>query len=187
MTQRNIVITVIVIIIVVLGGWWLISSQGAGGTGTTASSTAMGGEASSTTTGGTAGSTTAGSSESLKTVTAQGGNYTCSLYTMTDAGVTRGTIYGSGGKTRLDLTFQATNGTSVITHIIRSNGTSYTWVDGNQAGFKSSITSSSPIISQPQGGVISDDSSVASDCHPWVPDTTEFVPPTQINFVSQNS
>ncbi|HWB34110.1 MAG TPA: hypothetical protein VG753_02215, partial [Candidatus Paceibacterota bacterium] len=179
---RNIIIAVIVIIIVVLGGWWLLSNQGGAGTGTGEQATST----MSTTTSQTGGTGSAGSSTTLKAVTAQGGNYTCSLYTMTTAGQTRGTIYGSGGKTRLDLTYQSNDGTSVVTHIIRNGTTSYTWVDGQTMGFKSAITASSPVVSQPQGGVISDDSSVSSDCRPWVPDATQFTPPTAISFVAQS-
>ena len=92
-----------------------------------------------------------------------------------------GTIYSAGGKTRLD--FQSTvNGQTTTVHTLRSGTTAYTWVDGQSVGTKTTITASSSIVPQPTGGVISDDSQVSSECHPWSPVASQLVVPAGITF-----
>jgi len=174
--NKGILSVIVIVVVVGLGIWyWVATAPASSQTGDqTASTTEQSGVPAS------------GSSD-LRTITAQGGNYTCTIDNSTADGVVSGTIYGSGGQTRLDFSVRNNDGTTVMTHVIRSGGYSYTWVDGQTTGTKAAVTSSTPIISQPQGGVISvtDTSSFDSECHPWSPDVSEFTPPTGISFVLQ--
>ncbi len=177
MTTRNTVLAVIVVLIILAGGWYWYASAYPNGmtadTSDTASTTDQTGATHSATT--------------LRTLASQGGNYTCSLVTTADSGKTTGTIFAAGGKTRLDFQIALADGTTVTSHTIRSGTTAYNWVDGQQVGSKSTITASSSIIPQPTGGssTVNDEVQVDSDCHPWSPDASQFVPPTGITFVAK--
>lgn len=176
--NKSIWIGIAVVVIVGLGLWYVLAMPPAAPATNTqdqsATTTAQGGTTS------TGGSTT---TTSLRAATTQGGNYTCTLETTSSGQHTLGTLYGAGGKTRVDLSLQ-NNGTTVTMHIIRSNGYSYTWVDGQSVGTKMAITGASPIVAQPSGGVISvtDEAIVASECHPWLTDASVFVAPKGITF-----
>ena len=185
METRNVIIGLVIIVVLALGGWWLYSSGTIPGEEGMATSTPQG----ATSTSSTSGSTSSGTkTATLRSLTTQGGNYTCTIDTTpeTGGGRTTGTIYSAGGKTRLDLIAQNPNGTNVTIHIIRSGSTAYTWVEGMTTGTKSAITASGAIVPQPSGGVvsISDEATVSSDCHPWSPQASQFVPPAQITFTS---
>ncbi len=179
MSSRSIILTLVVLIIIVAGGWYVISY---GNSGYPSSGSDM---ATTTTTSTTTTPSSGTQATTLRALTAQGGNYTCSIDTITSNGETTGTVYGAGGKTRLEF-IVAQNGLNITTHIIRSGTISYTWVDGQQVGIKSTITPTSP-ITPGQGGVISvsDTSNVSSTCHPWIPDASQFVPPKGITFRAQ--
>lgn len=172
MNSQHIVIAVVVLAVVALLGWYLMS----------------GSPAASDTENDTAAEETANAQNptSIRAALAKGGNYTCSIETQSETGRTTGTIYGSAGKTRLDLKTQRSDGATVTVHIIRNVGTAYTWVDGQTVGSKTSITPTSAVVPQPTGGVISvtDDSSISSDCHAWLPDQGQFTPPKEITFTA---
>jgi hypothetical protein len=177
--NRNIVIGVVIVILLVLGLWWYLSSTSmSSSTSETNNNAATSSENSSS---GTTG-TTAGSKSTLGAVLAHGGNYTCTISSTSSTGNATGVIYAAGSKTRVDFNATSQDGTSVQTHVIRDGTWSYTWVDGMTTGTKTAMTTSAPRNPQPSGGVISEDSSVSSDCHPWVPDATQFVPPKGITF-----
>jgi hypothetical protein len=128
----------------------------------------------------------ASSANDLQTLMTQGGNFTCSLTALTSGSNTSGTIYASAKNMRLDFSVSQ-NGTTVTTHTIRNGQTAYIWVDGQTTGTKANVPSTATLIPQPQGGTVSvnRDSNIASDCHPWVPDATQFEPPASIHFVAQ--
>ena len=173
MASKNIIIGVVAVLVVAGGIWYWVSSSGTAGTpSSTASSTATGTQPAAQTT-------------TLRALATQGGNYTCTVSTIADNGQTTGSVFTAGGKTRLDFKITL-NGTDTTMHTIRTGTTAYTWVEGQSAGTKSTITTSSSIVPQPQGGVIAvnDNVQVASDCHPWSPDATKFVPPTGITFAA---
>ena len=180
MSQRAIIWTVVVVIIVIVGGWYLLSN---GSLGSMSSGSTMATSTAATSTADTTTSTT--QATTLKALTAQGGNYTCTIDTITSGGETTGTVEGAGGKTRLDL-MVTQNSVNTTMHIIHNGTISYTWVDGQQTGTKATITPTTP-VTPAQGGVISvsDTSNVSSTCHPWLPDASAFVPPTGITFVAQ--
>ena len=182
MTTKNIVIAVIIIIVLVLIGWFI---WGNGSSMWMAGSNATTTPVAQTTT--TTGTQASSGFKSINDVVAQGGNYQCTI-DITDSGNhTTGTVYGTAGKTRLDLTVVAENGTSVITHIIRSGTTSYTWVDGQQTGVKSTFSQGSSVVPQPNGGFSTSTASTqfSSNCYPNVPTASNFVPPTGISFIAR--
>jgi len=183
MTNRNIIIGVIVVLVVIGGIWyWVSSSNGVNSTPSQTASTTTTGTASAT------GSTqTAPGTGTLRTLVTQGGNYTCTLtQTATSGAQTTGSIFGAGGQTRLDFKI-STNGTDFTMHTIRTGATAYTWIDGQQTGTKTAITASGPIVTPASGGVIAinDDTQVTSECHPWSPVASDFVPPTGITFIAK--
>lgn len=177
MSQRAIIWTIVVVIVIIAGGWYFLSYDNVGSPSSTADM--------ATTTVATSTTTTTTQATTLKALTAQGGNYTCTIDTITSGGETTGTVEGAGGKTRLDL-IVAQNGENTTMHIIRNGTTSYTWVDGQQTGTEATITPTTP-ITPASGGVISvnDTSNVSSTCHPWIPDASQFVPPAGITFSAQ--
>ncbi len=183
MTTRNTVLTVVIVLIVLALGWYWYSWAQNGtvmpDTSNTDSTTSQGTD--------TTGQTTHSSSKSLRTLASQGGNYTCTLTTTGDQGKMTGTIFASAGKTRLDFKISLPTGTDITSHTIRSGSIAYNWVDGQQTGSKLAITASSAIVPQPTGGStsVNDEVQVDSDCHPWSPDASQFVPPTGITFVAQ--
>ena len=184
MTTRNIVIAVIVVIVLVVIGWFI---WGNGSSSWMMGSTASTTPAAQTTTDTTGGSTSTAGFKSLNDVVAQGGNYQCTIDIIDSGSRTTGTVYGTAGKTRLDLTIVAADGTNVITHIIRTGTTSYTWVDGQQTGVKASFSQGTSIVPQPSGGVAtaSTTGQFSSNCYPNVPNAANFVPPTGISFVAR--
>jgi hypothetical protein len=141
-----------------------------------------------TSTSGTPNSGSTGTSNNLRKVVTQGGNYTCSVFSLIPTGKATGTIFSAGGKTRLDFSLDKADGSALTTHIIRTQSISYTWVDGQNVGTKSTVTPSSPIIAQPQGGVstsFTDATNLSSECHPWFPDAKQFTPPMTITFIAK--
>ena len=175
MTQKNILIAAAVVVIIALSAWYLspyspnaLPSSSAASSNTTSTKTQTG-------------------TKTSQGTTTQGGNYTCSINTIADSGKTTETIYATNTKTRLDFRIEAPDGTMVNTHTIHSGSVSYTWVDGQPTGTKKTIIPSSTIMPQPSGGVITTTTTgqVASDCHPWSPDLSQFVPPSGITFVAQ--
>lgn len=174
MKTKNTIWALIILIIIVLIGWYVLAQPSGDKIGTDNSLSQNGNQNTSETT-------------NLKSLLAQGGNYTCTFQTIADNGQTIGTIYASASKSRLDLTVKDSAGLNTIAHIIRDGSTSYTWVDGTTTGFKAAIMPTSPIIPQPSGGVAitNDLVNISSDCHPWVPNDSEFITPNGITFVAQ--
>jgi len=174
--QRNAIIGLVVLVLIVLCVWYW-SSSGA--------PTTQGPEAatqSATTT--SSGTGTGSGSTTLRALASQSGNFTCSLILASSSGQTTGVIYSAGGKARLDFTVPSVNG-SIRTHVIRSGGYSYAWVDGQTTGTKTAVSSGSSAATPSQGGFVSDDSTVSSECHPWSPDTSQFTLPKGITFVAR--
>lgn len=184
MTRTGIISLIVLVIIVAAGVWYWAVYPSGGYTAemNTASSTD---EMASTTGGTTGGSPASGTATTYGQLVAQGGNYTCSLYTLQGSNQVRGTLYGSGGKTRADLV-SSVNGTDVTMHVIHENGYTYTWIDGQSTGTKVAA-STGPSATQPTGGVIgvADNAQVSSNCTPWVPTAAQFTLPTAIKFVAQ--
>lgn len=187
MTKKNILIAVVVIAILALGTWYLVSKNATPisttGTDVTTGTPADG---ATTVTPGTTATPTKGTG-TLKTAFTQGGNYTCTLNALADDnGKTAGTVYAAAGKTRTDFRAQSADGIVTELHIIRDGTSAYTWVSGQTTGTKTAITSTSPFVPrQPSGAgiAITDESSVNWDCHPWLTDKAQFVPPSNIIFI----
>lgn len=179
--NRNVIIGAVVVVLLALGAWFVFSQ------GNTATNTENNQEETGENTSGnntsTSGSPTRGSG-SLSQVFTQGGNYTCTLNATRDGLTTTGTVYATGNKTRVDFRVQLPDTTAIQTHIIRDGSFSYTWTDGQTTGVKSRITSSGAVDEQPQGaGSMADvDGTYDWECRPWIPQTSQFVPPTEITF-----
>jgi hypothetical protein len=184
MKSNTIIIGLLVILVLAVGAWYIFAphNPSAGMADSMATSTV----ATSTTSGTTNTTTTSTQATTLRALATQGGNYTCTLNTISAASQTRGTLYSAGGKTRLDFVSKNSQDVDTTVHIIRMGGYSYTWVDGQPGGVKAAITASSPIVTQPQGGniIVTDTAQLSSSCRPWVPDPTEFTPPASIVFVA---
>ena len=186
MTKKNILIAVVVIAILTFGTWYLVSKN-ANPVSTTGTDITTGiPDTAGATNPGTTATPTKGTG-TLKTAFTQGGNYTCTLNALaTDNGKTAGTVYASAGKTRTDFRAQSADGIVTELHIIRDGTSAYTWVSGQTTGTKTAITTASPFVPrQPSGAgiAITDESSVDWDCHPWLTDKAQFVPPSNITFI----
>jgi hypothetical protein len=179
--NKNKIWIIAAVIAVVILGFWFMSSKPAKEAEETTSETPVATNNQQSNETSTASQSTPGSLGSLMK---QGGNYTCNVTTIADTGKAQGTIYGSNGKIRFDFQIQSPQGLTITTHTIRDNGVAYSWVDGSTKGTKTAISTASAVAPGPMGGSIqvSDDSQVASDCHPWIPDASQFVPPKGITF-----
>jgi hypothetical protein len=155
--MQKILIGVAVLVIIGLGIWFALAGGMVGQSpGTEASSTT---EAATTTN--TGSSTGSQSGTTLRSIVSQSGNFTCTVNAVQSSGQTTGTIYGASGKVRLDFTAPSQNG-SLVTHIIRSGGYSYIWVDGQSTGIKTAVKADDS-ITPASGGNVSDDSKVSSE------------------------
>jgi hypothetical protein len=177
MSRNTIIAGSIALILIMLGGWYLLSHA-------STENALMTSEAATTTqqVGAPVSSASGTNPTTLKTVLAQGGNYTCALETIKNGTHMTGTVYGTANKFRFDFTVSQ-NGVDTHTHIIRIGTTAYTWVDGKLGGTASAVAAGSH-LPQPNGYAISIDENtdVTTDCHPWIPDASQFVPPTTITF-----
>lgn len=186
MTKKNILIAVVIIAILAFGTWYLVSKNSTPISTTGTDVTTGTPDANGATNPGTTATPTKGTG-TLKTAFTQGGNYTCTLNALaTDNGKTAGTVYASAGKTRTDFRAESASGVVTELHIIRDGTSAYTWVSGQTTGTKTAITTASPFVPrQPSGAgiAITDESSVNWDCHPWLTDKAQFVPPSNITFI----
>lgn len=187
MSKENIIIGAIALLVLVTLGWYLFS-QGPGvqAPGTTATTTQ------SADTSGAAADVAAPAGKGtgpLQNVFTRGGNYTCTFATASTAAGTgaksSGTIYVAAGKTRGDFSVLSNAGVRTTVHIIRNSSTNYTWIDGQTSGTKTAITATTATRINPSGAGFTEDqfASVSWDCHAWLTDATQFVPPASITFV----
>lgn len=189
MKKKNIIIAGIVIVLIGLGIWYFVSQNKDEGivVGDTVGTQVSGTDTDTATGAGTTATPAPKGTGTLRTAFTQGGNYTCTIETTgSDSAKTTGTIYASAGKTRTDFRAETTNGTVTEIHVIRDGVSIYTWVSGQLTGTKAALTTTSSFVPhQPSGAgfSITDDSSVNWDCHPWLTDKTQFVPPKGITFI----
>lgn len=186
MSKENMIIGAIIIAIVLTGGAWYFLTRGPSTPGTETAT------ATTTESAAVTGTAPAGKGTGpLQNVFSRGGNYTCTFGTVNTAAAaasqSSGTLYVAGGKTRGDFSVLASTGTRTTVHIIRSGGTNYTWVDGQTTGTKTAITATTATRINPSGAGFSEDqfATVSWDCHPWLTDSSQFVPPTSIAFVQK--
>ena len=184
MTQREkIIIGVLVVLVLAVGVWYVVAPGSFGSiSAVTPAQQATYAPATTQTT-----TTTTTTATTLRAVATKGGNYTCTLTSISTGSQTRGTLYAAAGETRLDFVSKNSQDVDTTVHIIRNGTYSYTWVDGQTSGIKAAITATSPIVpQQPEGGniIVTDTTQLASDCYPWLPDPTQFVPPAGITFTA---
>jgi hypothetical protein len=181
MSKQTIIIGIIVLLVIVLGGWYLFT-QGPGTPGPASTAT-------TTQSAETGAATPVGTGTGpLKSILSRGGNYTCTFGTVSTAAGTgsnsSGTLYVAAGQSRGEFSVTSNTGTVTLVHVIRSGGMSYTWIEGQPTGIKTPINATTATRINPSGAGFSEDqfASVSWDCHPWVPDPKQFVPPTLITF-----
>jgi hypothetical protein len=195
MATRNIVLTIVGIFAVGLVGWYLLSLNSNPSTGNTAlnSTSTNSNVPGIPNTGGSSTPSTSQNSQAssvstgtLRSLVTRGGKFTCTITAVDNSNKTTGTIYGAGNESRLDLQIQTSDGTTVTTHTIRNGTYAYVWMEGQSVGQKSLLNSTNSVLPTPSGNYshVSDTTQISSDCHPWIPDQSQFTPPKGITFVT---
>jgi hypothetical protein len=115
--------------------------------------------------------------KSLKDLLLAGGGQQCSFKNERSSGV----VYIGTGMMRGDITTEV-SGTSLISHMVVDNKTSYVWVDGQTTGFKVNIdpNAQTPTASGQQGVDINQ--KVDYNCNPWSVDALQFNLPKGVTF-----
>ncbi|OHA20736.1 MAG: hypothetical protein A2849_01630 [Candidatus Taylorbacteria bacterium RIFCSPHIGHO2_01_FULL_51_15] len=178
--NQNLLIGLVILLILAGVGWYIVSKEDL-----------MSGESATSTPTTENSNTTAANSNSgsgnLQSVFSRSGNYTCS-FTMSNPATPgdsfSGTVFGTGSQTRADFRVQVSSGTVIESHMIRTGGYTYTWVDGNVKGTKSTAPPTN-IPAVTTGGYIANNGTASWDCHPWVPESAKFTLPNGISFVGQ--
>jgi hypothetical protein len=127
---------------------------------------------------------------SIKDLLGLGSSQKCTFSTTIENGTSEGTVYISEGKMRGDFSSNV-EGNVNNSHIIIDGTTSYTWMDGQNTGYimtynpeETSSTATEAGSQNTQGPDLNQKSDY--NCSSWVPDTSLFIKPSDINFVSLN-
>lgn len=121
---------------------------------------------------------------SFKEVFNQAGAHACEYSQVTSSGQSNYRIYISGDKMRGEFYSLGQTGKLVI----YDGSLLYSWSEGASVGAKAPLTSLAQIPvaipSDLQSGAVygSGTESVSWDCHPWIPDTSLFTPPSYVSF-----
>jgi hypothetical protein len=129
-------------------------------------------------------SLSASNNTSLKGLIAAGKAVTC---TFSDNGNT-GTVYAAGGKAQTDMT-TSSNGQTITAHTLIDGQTSYTWMDGQTTGFKTTLTASAQAkpSSQGNGQKVDPDKAMNYNCSAWTVDSNKFIVPVNVQFMEFGS
>ena len=127
--------------------------------------------------------------KSLKDLLSSGVAQKCTFSTTDESGVSEGTTYVAGGKVRGDFTTTA-SGKKTASHTIVDGKTSYIWTDGEKNGFKMTVEETEAGAEDKDAPVPQETSVQETDlnqktdykCSAWVPDSSLFVPPTNVTF-----
>jgi hypothetical protein len=165
--NKGLIIGVLVILLLV-AGYFLMNKKG--------SSTAPG--TTSLTSDGTS------ESKSLKDLLSAGIAQKCTYASTDENGSSEGTSYISGEKVRGDFSVVA-SGKTTKSHMISDGKTSYIWTDGEEAGFKMTVTDTQeadPSGQTPTQGAAGWDDKFDYKCSAWVTDGSYFTPPSNVKF-----
>ena len=132
---------------------------------------------------------------SLASLMGLGQNLTCDFnYSAPDAaGAVAGTVYVAGENIAADFEMEQA-GEVYESHMIQDGNMAYTWTTSSQGtfAFKSEISEPDPEVMAEYAGSASGSSrnmdlsqEVDYDCRAWNVDSSKFVPPSDINFMSQ--
>ena len=120
---------------------------------------------------------------SLKDLFAAGKTEVCKIdYDQGNGAMSQGIISLANGKMRGDFTAQVNNVT-VQSHVLTMDGTTYTWTDNSNMGFKMAqmqMNATSSASSTAHG--IDMNQNVNYSCDPWTEDDSKFVLPSNITF-----
>jgi hypothetical protein len=135
---------------------------------------------------------TSTSPKSLKDLIGAGSSQKCTFSSKVEDSETSGTVYVASGKMRGDFT-SVVSGKTNASHMIVDGTTSYTWMDGEKTGYKMTFdvsqetqTTGTP-VSDSTSGSPDIDQSYDYDCSGWAADSSVFVPPADVKFMSFDS
>ena len=137
----------------------------------------------------TAQSTEAPASEqsgTIKSLLAMGKNVSCDVSYSAEQNKTVGKIYVAGQKMSGDFTIKTSDGKTMDTHMIQSEGYIYSWSSAIPQGTKMKIPTESASPSPAASGASSGfnpDQQVQYKCSPWGADDSKFSPPTNVQFM----
>ena len=94
-----------------------------------------------------------------------------------------GVVYVANGKNRANFTTMD-NGKQAKSHMIGDGSNYYIWLDGMEAGFKTSVGAQS---SPQQSGGIDSNQQYSWSCVSWPVDSSVFNPPSNIEFTDYSS
>src|SRR3989344_1202599 len=94
-----------------------------------------------------------------------------------------GVVYVANGKNRADFTTMD-DGKQTKSHMIGDGSNYYIWLDGMEAGFKTSVGAQS---SPQQSGGIDSNQQYSWSCVSWPVDSSVFNPPSNIEFTDYSS
>lgn len=171
--STKIIIGVVAAVVVAAGAWYYMGGMNPATTDDQSGAAALSGDERNT-------ATATQGEGSLESLVALGGNYECTV-TMDQQGTqSQGTVYISGTKVRGDFAAQA-EGMTMNASMISDGSFVYTWSDLMPQGYKMAVTATGGSTGTAQSG-FDMTAGVTYNCNPWTPETSKFVPPSNIQF-----
>lgn len=138
---------------------------------------------------GGAGGKLSSGANSLKSLIAAGIPQKCTFSSSDASGSSQGTTFVAGGKVRADITSVVSEQTTV-SHMISDGKTNYIWSDNDKNGIKMTVPESSVTSAPSTGNTSGTGPSSEGDlnqtenykCSAWLPDNSQFTPPSNITF-----
>lgn len=165
----------IILALLIIGGiaWFAMSKKGSDSTNKTKSENEQTGQMQE-----------AKGINSFKELMAMGKSQKCTIMYNQNNVVSNGTVYLADGMMRGDFT-STVDGKAMTTHMITNKTEAYTWTEGMAQGYKMSIDTNEAAQRQAaQNGKAAADlnQKVNYECSPWNKDSSQFTPPSTVNF-----
>lgn len=170
--NKKILGIVVIILVVVLGGAAFIMSKNSSKTPVSTQATQN------------ENPTASNNQKSLKDLIASGQAQKCTFKDKSESVDVEGTTYIDNGKMRGDFN-SAVGGKSIAMHMIVSDKTSYTWMDGQTTGFKMEFDPekmAAPTGTQQGQQSVDVNKLIDYNCSGWSVDSSVFTPPANIKF-----
>jgi hypothetical protein len=127
----------------------------------------------------------------LQDLFAKGVPMQCSFTSTAEGSATSGTVYVSGQNMRGEFASTQAGENEVMSYMIRTGDTTYTWSSNQQQGVKMTFSEEDAAEMQAKAEAMqkenpqafSENQSMDYDCKPWVPTLGSFTPPTDIEFM----
>ncbi len=122
--------------------------------------------------------------KSLKDLMTSGDSQQCTFTDKIADADASGTFYVSNGKVRGDYTMNA-GGQNIVSHMIVTDKTSYTWMDGQTTGYKMAFdpeTMSDGSTSTDTQKTVDVNKFIDYKCEGWSEDSSVFDPPSNVKF-----